>query len=581
MFKTSTYLRGIIFSSLIILLTSCEGGSSKSNGSTTSNNNSKSNDSTTNNNSSITNINAISTKANDDFSKDQYAGLHFYYKHLPSSNYKLKQLNDDSFNTLTDSQKLLVANKLLSTLFFGLPYKELQEKINSGNFISSIKTGLNEDRTDKELIEEYILNKDIFKQSDYNEQVSIDILTRFYAMKELDSYFLKNWIAYILTQTIMFSPAYELESSHTPNIARVYNRIVTMLDVDSGMRYITYVHMMSEDNWRRFRSPEDNGREMMEIFTLDMDDSHVPLAGQALKNWKLDRESDTLLVSLNKNRKPIKLFGTTIYTGDDFYREMAKSSQFANGVVSRLVDFFFPNVQEDKKIQLTSSILESKPETWQDILLQIIFSEEYLLNSSRAKSAEELFFSLVKKIDFKHRTSTFHELKNSLEDMHQASMKYKLGKLERVPLDTLSFANYHKYIRKSILTRKSKHKYKADYEAWGRQGWSEKFIDDSHYVLNEDDGIASLESFIQYLFNAIISRNANDEEMALFKSHMLKDKSKTDKTKVLNYVFNLIETLEDTEEQKKRRETRKRSIATIVLDYISRLAETYTHAKVK
>jgi len=32
--------------------------------------------------------------------------------------------------------------------------------------------------------------------------------------------------------------------------------------------------------------------------------------------------------------------------------------------------------------------------------LQIVFSEEYLLNSSRAKSAEELFFSVAKKTDF-------------------------------------------------------------------------------------------------------------------------------------------------------------------------------------
>ena len=68
--------------------------------------------------------------------------------------------------------------------------------------------------------------------------------------------------------------------------------------------------------------------------------------------------------------------------------------------------------------------------------------------------------------------------------------------------------------------------------------------------------------------------------MTLFKEHMLRDKSDTNKTQVLDYTFNLIETRNDAEEQIKRREDRKRDIATIVLDYISRLTETYTQREV-
>jgi hypothetical protein len=45
------------------------------------------------------------------------------------------------------------------------------------------------------------------------------------------------------------------------------------LNDDVGMRYSTYLHMTSSDNWRRFRSPEDNGREMLEIYTLDFNDT--------------------------------------------------------------------------------------------------------------------------------------------------------------------------------------------------------------------------------------------------------------------------------------------------------------------
>jgi len=511
-----------------------------------------------------------------------YKGLTFYHQNKPSSKYALKQFNDSQFNTLNDTNKLLVANKLLSTLFFGYPQKELQVKIDSGNFIASLRAGLEEDKTDKEWLENYILDPDKFRQYDrWDAPQVITILSRFYAMKHLDNYFLKNWIAYILTQTIMFSPAYELESTHTPNIGNVYNRLVTFLNEEGGMRYISYIHMMSEDNWRRFRSPEDNGREMLEIFHLDMDDSHVPIAGKALQNWKLNTDSDTLEVSLNQNRQALNLFGTVIINGDDFYRELVKSDQFIKGVTSRLVHFFFPEAHTNKKDQITQTIISSHPETWQDILLQIIFSDEYLLHNQRVKSAEETFFSFSKKIHYNHRMSTFSEFKEALENMHQASMKYKLGKLKRVPLDTLSFAYYHKFIREQVLLRKSYPEDINDYTKWGRQGWDESFVDDSNYNLNEHNGIASLESFIHYLFTSTISRHPTQNEMTLFKTHMLRDKSDSDSTQVLSYTFNLIETRNDPTDQKKRREYRKRNIARIVLDYISRLNETYTFSKVK
>lgn len=565
MFKSHPYIRGILFLFLTFLLVNCGGGGS----STTSNNTST----------DSTNNPPITTNNNDDeFSQSEYRGLNFYYKNMPSSSYTLEQLSNAEFSALDETQKLQVADKLLSTLFYGYSLSELQSKINEGNFLDAIKEGLEEDRTDKEWLENHIVDSEIFDQKGYNEQVAVDILTRFYSMQELDSYFLKNWVAYILTQTIMFSPAYELESTHTPNIARVYNRIVTMLNVDSGMRYITYVHMMSEDNWRRFRSPEDNGREMMEIFTLDMDDSHVPIAGQALKNWKLDRESDTLVVSLNQNRQPLELFGTTIYNGDDFYRELAKSDAFTTGVTTRLVNFFFPNNTNTEQTQIINAILASKPEAWQDILLQIVFSKEYLLHSQRAKSAEELFFSMAKKIDFKHRVGTIHELKYALEEMHQASMKYKLGKLKRVPLDTLSFANYHKYIRERILLRQSNPDAIDNYEAWNRQGWDRSFIANEHFDFDGEDVSNSLDSFVNYLFNATIARNVTAPELALFRDHMLIGEQNE---LILANTFNMFRSDDDPTTQKKRREERKTNIAIIVLDYISRLEDTYTLREVK
>jgi hypothetical protein len=507
-----------------------------------------------------------------------YKGLTFYHEDLPSSSYQLNQLTDDEFNALSNIQKLYVANKLLGTFFFGYPQKELQEKINSGHFIENIQLGLSEDITDKAWLENYIIDDSIFRQSSYNEQEAVDILSRFFAMKKLDSYFMNNWVAYTLTQTILFSPAYELDTAHAPNIANVYNRIVLFLNEDSGMRYISYVHMMSEDNWRRFRSPEDNGREMIELFALDEDDTHVLIAGQALQNWKLDSDSDTLVVGLNQNTEPLNLFNTIIYNGDDFYRELVKSSLFTTAVTTRLVDHFFPNETSSKKAQITSSIVASNPETWRDIMLQIVFSEEYLLHSIRPKSAEELFFSLAKKMEYKHRTSTLHEFKDALEDMHQASMKYKLGKSEQVPLDTLSFATYHKFIRERVMLRKSNPDKIDNYSAYDRMGWDEHFIDNTQFDFQENNVTTSLESLVQYLFHTTISRDATSEEVSLFHTHMTYVYNGSLR---LRDTFNMVRTNSDPTRQKSLRESRKRNITFLVLDYISRLSETYSHMEVK
>jgi len=498
-----------------------------------------------------------------------YEGLVFYEKNLPVSSYKLTSLSDAEFNALDESQKLLVADKLLSSLFFGYPLQELQARFTSGTFISSLQKQLTIQTTDKAWLESYILDANIFRR-DLGEQEAIDILSRFFAAKDLDKYFFHNWIAYILTQTIMFSPAYELDSSHTPNIASVYNRLVTFLDDEASMRLITYTHMMSEDNWRRFRSPEDNGREMLEIYTLDMDDAHVPIAGKALQNWKLDRDHDTLVIGLNENTQELSLFNTTIINGDDFYRELVKSNSFTYGVVRRLVSFFFTDYTEANIDRVTNSIVSSQPETWQDILKQIVFSKEYLLDSSRAKSAEELFFSLAKKMDYKHHQTTMYYFKNNLNSMHQASMKYKLGKLTRVPLDTLSFATYHKTFREEVLRRRSNPDYIDDYTSWSRQGWSDSFLDNTNFSYDSQNEAQSLESFINYMFKAVASREATSEELLMFENHMLVDENGKN---ILVYPFQMFR-------DNGYAEAYKRYIAYVVLDYISRIDDMYMHKKV-
>jgi len=516
-----------------------------------------------------------STNSTDSIYTMNYKGLTFYTKDMPMKSYKLPSLSNNNFNALSDSEQLLVADKLLSTLFFSYPLSELKEKISSGKFMSDVADGLSKTTNDISALESHITDESIFERRDNHKEVT-DILARFYSAQDLDKYFFENWIAYILTQTIMFSPAYELDSSHIPNIERVYNRIVTLLDDEANMRFITYTHMQSEDNWRRFRSPEDNGREMLEIYTYNSRDEDIPIAATALQNWKLNRDNDTLVIGLNENTEPLKLFGTTIYNGEDFYRELVKSSAFAYGVTKRLVEFFFTDYTKNEQDSITKKIVSSHPETWQDILKQIVFSKEYLLNASRAKSAEEAFFSLSRKMDLKIRNNSIYYLKSEIENMNQASMKYKLGKLTRVPLDTLSFATYSRYFREDILLRMSNPDAIDDYTSWSRQGWSEDFISFDNYENGEGTPIEELHAFINYIFEATIAREVSTEELAMFDSLMFEDDGGQ------NEIANRFDILNDELDNKGKRrgDGYKQYVAMSVLDYISRLEDVYAFKRV-
>ncbi len=494
----------------------------------------------------------------------EHKGLRLYSPSLLAKDYKLDQVDDAVFNALPEDKKLLVANKLLSGLFFGYPLPILKEKINSGNFISTIQNELKENKNNRSEIEEHLQDKEFFYFNRYaNDEVNT-ILARFFVMQHLDKYFLENWISYILTQTIMFSPAFELPSAHEPNTERVYSSLVYNLQDQSTIAYTTYLHMMSNDNWRRFRSPEDNGREMLEIFILNFDDSLVPKAATALQNWRLDLDNDTLVVGLNENSKPISMFDTTIFSGEDFYRELAKSKDLTKGVTTRIVNYLFTNSDEAKKTQIINAIVSSNPQTWEDILVQIIFSKAFLLESDRAKSAEELYFSLTKQIEYKHYNRSFYNLRRALDSMGQSTMRYKLGKLKRVPLDTLSFMSYHKFIRQYVMIRiLNKNKLDSNsYSGSNASGWKPEFVADDRFTISEDSPKDTVKSFVTYLFEAIISRKPTEAELTLFTNHFLNDKLEYDSSN-----FNLQDP------------TRRVDPTTIVLDYISRLSELYRYKK--
>ncbi len=498
-----------------------------------------------------------------------YDGMILYSPDMSSENYKLKSYSDDKFNLLSEKNKRIVADKLLSSFYFGMPKEDITTLIESGIFISSINEMINSNKNDLASVEDRLNDSSregefYFTNSAAGAEEVAKILARFYVLKDLDKEYINYWSAYILTSTIMFSPAYELTTTHNPNIERVYSSLVRSFRDENTKEYTTFLHMISEDNWRRFRSPEDNGREMMEIFLQDFDDDLVPVAAQALKNWRLDRDHDTLVIGLDENTQPLNIFGSTVINGFDFYRELVKTSSFTKQVTSRLVNIYFPTFTTSQKNEIVFTIVSSNPNTYKDILLQIVFSERYLNDSDKPKAFEELFFSLAKKIHYKHRRGGFNYVARDLEDMNQPSMKYKLGRYVNVPLDTQSFSMYHKTIREDILIRYNSEEYD------NRDGWiKELLIPESIFeYVQKDDNTKVLEHLIDHLFISVLARPAYEQEKNFFKSRMLDEDG--------NYVSTFI-----ILGNKYSTSYYRQYASTIIMDYISRLSENYRFKKVQ
>ena len=460
----------------------------------------------------------------------------------------LERLSDEDYNALSEEDKFGVSNKVMGALFKGIAPDEFftlgadvaaLDLQNDENYVSKIEKDLNrsvnENQYRKLVAEKYEFDE---KQRPIQYQLAL-----LYEMP-LSKNFFEYWMAYQLTNTILFSPAVELDTVAYEDARLVFERLLSMIRQGESIRRIVYAHMISQENWRRFRSPEDNTREMMEIFLKRFNDAEVPLAAMACKNWSLEEEEDEylLVVGDDINTEPVQILETTVVTCDEFYQAVAEHAALIPTVTSTLVDIFFYGYLPEDKAQIVDDIVEDDPVTFDDIFHNIIFSKEFLLNAERPRPFEEIFLSLADRTDWYAGESFFKYINRvrsstnfpSLNNMNQAAMTYKLGRRAEVPLDTLSFAFFHQAVREKLLVdRKSNPDNNRD------GGWQQSFID---VDLLQDD-------FINYLFLSILSRNPSQNELDAL-NEVIADQG-----------FNRID--------------RKMQQTMIVLDYISRLSELY------
>jgi len=460
-------------------------------------------------------------------------------------------LSSSEYEQLSPEAQYVVANRLVGTLYKGVPADEFfdlnqgltEPQIGDGeNFLHRTARQLTQELPDSARYLQQTNDNYDFNTTRYAQEMPIALMFELPISRDLFT----HWMAYTLANTILFSPALEMDSADYFDVHRVYSKLVSRINSNMDIREIIYQHMISQENWRRFRSPEDNTREMIEIYLGLFDqDAEVPKASQACQNWHLtgDRQDYQLVITMDENIVPQKVLGEWISTCFDFYRTVSSHPKVIARIANVLVDHFFVEMDQTKRAALVQSIINSNPTRFEHIFTAILFSREYLLYSERPRRLEETFFNIAHKTKWHPYRRFFQDLNNpsgsasnpTLAQMKQPSMTLKLGRWPFQPLDSLSFSYYHKLVRERLLLDR-----RTNLNNENDAGWEVSFIDKAA-GLSDDD-------FIHYLFLNTVGRKAIEQEVT-----------------TLNEVF----TNRGYGGQRRIERT------LIVFDYVSRLPETY------
>jgi hypothetical protein len=172
-------------------------------------------------------------------------------------------LSQEEFDSLSADDQFMVANKVLSTMYRGIPADEFFDLtqgletpvIQYSNFIDRTQVAL---QTKLKPSEEVALEKDIFGVVDNPETLDIDesIPARFtsfdtrypeqlFAARNQAYPLSKNqmiqWMSFFLANTIMFSPAREMDSTNTQDTDRVLAYLEGALSEGLTMREIVSI----------------------------------------------------------------------------------------------------------------------------------------------------------------------------------------------------------------------------------------------------------------------------------------------------------------------------------------------------
>ncbi len=516
-------------------------------------------------------------------------------------------LSQAEFNSLTAETQYQVASKLYGTLFRGISAEEFFDlnagvanlKPKNNNFLADTKQALKKNLTIDELlavdtviegfdnegnaIEEnakYSFDPDT--DADENEKAMQLPLAR---IKEYpisrDLYV--QWMAYFLSNTIMYSAAVEMESTDVVDAQNMYRFLSSSIRDGRSIREMVRSNLPSLARWRVSRSSENHALEAYELYLglFETEEDSVK-GGIACKDFYLTDEDSGYVISTTNipNTEPqLILDSFFITTCDDLYDVIAGHPLILPRAVEVLTNYFFSGRSREDRVAIIESIKNSGAETYEDIFTAMLFSKEYLLNTERPRSFEESLMPLLDTLKW-HPAATNSSVDERIFEFMASgstnppggrgnilylgnkgwhSMSLKIGRLPDVPMDALSFANYHKGIREQLLLNE------RSYD--GSQTDIPGLIYNGEG--NDDDDLRnvvaqlSLTDYIHFLFLNTVQRKASNDEI----------------TGLITIYdgLSLLSLDEDGETiiRPSTSDSRHNNIAELTFDYISRLPEFY------
>ena len=192
-------------------------------------------------------------------------------------------LSQGEYNSLSAEDQYMVANKLLGTMFRGVPAEDffnldagtVNLQPTSSTFLDDTKNALARDMSNAEvLVHDTIIDgldeegnpvredaKFLF-DSNRPRQLPLARIKQYPLSRDM----FVHWMAYVLSNTIMFSPAFEMESTEMADVQNMYRFLVTNLDEGKPIRQIIRSNLPSLARWRVSRSPENHALEAYELY---------------------------------------------------------------------------------------------------------------------------------------------------------------------------------------------------------------------------------------------------------------------------------------------------------------------------
>ncbi|MCH8498535.1 MAG: hypothetical protein LAT63_08645 [Marinobacter sp.] len=525
-------------------------------------------------------------------------------------------LSDSEFRQLTPEQQYQVANKLSASFYRGVPVDEFFD-LSAGmnrlqprdsrylsNTAQALRTPLQPARR-QALRDRIGLNPDdtpVYGADDLFEfagignentthlhkQLPLAQITAFPLSRDL----FVEWTAYFLTNTIMFSPALEMESTDAKDAGFIYNYLRNSIRDQVPVRDIVRQYLGTQSRWRVSRSAENHALEAYELFLGLFDtEEDSRRGGTACQDWRLTPESAAyqLVRSGEPNRTYQRVLDRYyILDCSDLYNVIVSHPLFMPRVTEVIVNYFLPELDVQRRLAFVQAVVAANPTTFEDIFSAVIFSREYLLNSERPKWFEENMFGSLHRLRWsleRNQGDIGRRILRRLQEpsgaalsqyaMGSAAMEYKIGRTPQVPMDTLSFSSQAKAMREQV--------YIVNRNGWlggefsgGAKGFRGLLFEAvprednpelMRTVLRPELQTMTAAEFIDYLFLSSLMRRATPDERAALVDMMRTD----DGSAGLDYIR-----LIDGELRVRPNSINfYRDITQVVFEYVTRLPEFY------